>query len=147
MISVKTVALFALPLGLMAGLWAVAIPNPDSFGDIIGRLSGILLLGGALLAILLVFRVSAREGNIAPRRHLEPMAPREFRRGFAGASSARRKHPVLRSGVIVTLHRSGFEQRAALRRRGFPPAIAAETIETLSQRLHDRAAKLWHGRV
>lgn len=146
MISVKTVALFAFPAMLVAVLWTVAVPEGDAMSNTIGRFTGVLALGIALLAIILVFRVTAAPTAIRPRR-IGPIAPPsgEFRRGFAVAASSRRKQLVLRPGVVVRLHRSSFEQRAALRKE--PPAIAAETIETLTQRLHDRAEKLWHRRA
>jgi hypothetical protein len=150
MISAKAIALFALPAILVAGLWVVAVPSPDTFDDTALRLAGVSLLGIALFSVILVFRVTAASAETRPRR-IDPAAPacNEFRRGFAPAASRPRKHPLHRPGlgVVVTLHRRRAEQRAVLSKPGSSSAIAAETIETLSRRLHDRAEKLWNRRA
>jgi hypothetical protein len=150
MISAKAIGLFALPAMLMAVLWVVAVPDTVGLSDTTMRLAGVLLLGIALFGVILVCRVTSVSTEIRPRR-IDPAAPacNEFRRGFTSGASRSRQHPLHRPslGVVVKLHRRRAEQRAAVSKPALSTAIAPETIETLSRRLHDRAEKLWNRRA
>jgi hypothetical protein len=149
---VKTLAPFAVPLALSAMLWVLPVPGEpegDAISPLMGRSIGLALLTLALLAIGYVVRSAMMPDEKEPPRP-SPMvlASHEFRRGFAASQG--RSLPPRRSGasVVVALPRRKIAPVAAA--MGEAAALAApapdlgrETIERLTQRLHDRAGALW----
>ncbi len=144
MFWVKWLALFAIPLVLAGTLAAQVIPVADLANDRDLRVVGMLLLGFALLSIILVFRFAQTTPRSKPAR-VAPAARsgNEFRRGFASAKPAPRQHRAPRPSEVVAWRRHRIEPRVGTITPNPAAMITPGTIASLTQRLHDRAEKLW----
>ena len=131
-------------MALAAVAWLVA-DAPSGFvnvsADMLTRSAGVALLGIAMIAAGLAFRVVTRTAQ-KPATAQRPQTS-EYRRGFNARLGRAQPEPrrAMQRGVIVSLRRAVAEQGNAPAPVEKSPMLPVPEIERLQNMLHSRATQ------
>lgn len=146
MTQVRIFASAGVGLALAALAWPLSgAPGffEDVSADTLNRSAGVALLGVAMIAAGLVFRVVTRAEQAPPPAATRRPRISEYRRGFdarLGPAQAESRRAMPR-GVIVSLRRAVAEQGNAPAPVEASPMLPVREIERLQNMLYNRAAQ------